>query len=626
MSTPWFNSRDLRDKSPFGAVPCGTRVQFCLRPEAGAAITRCELLAHAEFADHWETIPLEAAREDGATVFRGAFIAPRQADLVWYHFRLFWADGGTSCYGKAGLCAWDAVEPWQLTVYDDTHKTPEWFGRGLTYQIFPDRFYRAKKREITGLVGPRTLHEHWDEAPEYCPNAQGEITCSDFFGGDLAGITEKLDYLSSLGVTTLYLCPIFEASTNHRYDTACYERVDPLLGTEEDFRTLCERARERGIRVLLDGVFNHTGRKSVYFNADGFYPTLGAAQGEQSPYYRWYSFHPFPDDYDAWWGIKNLPAVNETEERYVDYIIEGEHSIIRRWLRAGASGWRLDVADELPDEFIARIRRAIEEERPDGYLLGEVWEDGTTKIAYSKRRKYLLGRETHGLMNYPFRTALLDYLRGGDAAVFRERMEELREHYPAPAYYGAMNFLSTHDTPRLLTLLGHEGDAPATRDERAAYRLSAEERARGTSLLKLAALILYTFPGSPMLYYGDEAGMQGFEDPFNRGPYPWGNEDAALLCYFRQLGALRKAHEALQRGTIDYCAAQGRVLAFRRASNGEKCIAAVNAGEQSAALTLPWDAPLAQDALTRQSFFCCDGVLRLTLEPYGAVLLVEPEN
>ena len=229
-------------------------------------------------------------------------------------------------------------------------------------------------------------------------------------------------------------------------------------------------------------------------------------------------------------------------------------------------------------------------------------------------------------MNYPFRTALLDYLRGGDAAVFRERMEELREHYPAPAYYGAMNFLSTHDTPRLLTLLGHEGDAPATRDERAAYLLSEEEKSRGTALLKLAALILYTFPGSPMLYYGDEAGMQGFEDPFNRGPYPWGHEDAALLRYFRQLGALRKAHEALQRGTIDYCAAQGRVLAFRRASNSEKCITAVNAGEQSAALTLPWDAPLAQDALTRQFFFCGDGLLRLTLEPYGAMLLVEAEH
>ena len=205
-------------------------------------------------------------------------------------------------------------------------------------------------------------------------------------------------------------------------------------------------------------------------------------------------------------------------------------------------------------------------------------------------------------------------------------MEELREHYPAPAYYGAMNFLSTHDTPRLLTLLGHEGDAPATRDERAAYRLSDEELVRGTALLKLAALILYTFPGSPMLYYGDEAGMQGFEDPFNRGPYPWGHEDTALLRYFRQLGKLRKAHEALQSGTIVYHTAQGRALAFSRSAGCDRCLTAVNAGEQSAALTLPWDAPLAQDALTRQSFFCGDGLLRLTLEPYGAVLLVEPEN
>ena len=623
MSTSWFDSRDLRDKSPFGAVPCGTRVQFCLRPEAGAAITRCELLAHAEFADHWETVPLEAAQKDGATVFRGAFIAPRQADLVWYHFRLLWADGGTSCYGKTGLCAWDAVEPWQLTVYDDTHKTPEWFGRGLTYQIFPDRFYRAKKREIAGLVGPRTLHEQWDELPEYRPNEQGEITCSDFFGGDLAGITEKLDYLASLGVTTLYLCPIFEASTNHRYDTACYERIDPLLGTEEDFRTLCERARERGIRVLLDGVFNHTGRKSVYFNADGFYPTLGAAQGPASPYYRWYSFHPFPDDYDAWWGIKNLPAVNETEESYVDYIIEGEHSVIRRWLRAGASGWRLDVADELPDEFIFAIRAVMQQDFPDAYLLGEVWEDGTTKVAYSKRRRYLLGGGLHGLMNYPFRTALLDFLRGGDAAAFRERMEELREHYPAPAYYGAMNFLSTHDTPRLLTLLGHEGDAPATRDERAAYRLSGEERARGTALLKLAALILYTFPGSPMLYYGDEAGMEGFEDPFNRCTYPWGHEDTALLDWFRTLGRLRAERESLQSGGITYPLAAGRVLCFARRVGDEVAVCAVNAGAESASVDLPWAAPLAHDALSGQSFLVEGGRLHITLAPYDALLLTE---
>ncbi len=442
----------------------------------------------------------------------------------------------------------------------------------------------------------------------------------------MQGITEKLDYLASLGVTTLYLCPIFEASTNHRYDTACYERIDPLLGDEEDFRTLCAEAKKRGIHVMLDGVFNHTGRKSVYFNADGFYPGLGAAQGEQSPYYRWYNFHPFPDEYDAWWGIKNLPAVNELEKSYVDYIIEGENSIIKRWLRAGASGWRLDVADELPDVFIEKIRAAMNEVCPDSYLLGEVWEDGTTKIAYSQRRRYLLGRETNGLMNYPFRTALMAFLLGGGAEYFRDSMEQLRENYPAPAFYGAMNFLSTHDTPRLLTILGLSAPAPQTRDERAVYRLSEEELAHGKALLKLASLILYTFPGSPMLYYGDEAGMQGFEDPFNRGTYPWGHEDEELLRCFRQFGALRRAHEALQSGTIVYHAAQGRVLAFSRRTARDHCLTAVNAGAEAVTLTLPWDAALAEDALSHQAFFCGDGMLRLTLEPYGAMLLTEPQD
>ena len=427
-------------------------------------------------------------------------------------------------------------------------------------------------------------------------------------------------------MTTLYLCPIFEASTNHRYDTACYERIDPLLGDEADFRTLCAEAKKRGIYVMLDGVFNHTGRKSVYFNADGFYDDLGAAQGEQSPYYRWYNFHPFPDEYDAWWGIKNLPAVNELEKSYVDYIIEGDNSIIKHWLRAGASGWRLDVADELPDEFIAKIRAAMNEENPDTYLLGEVWEDGTTKIAYSQRRKYLLGRETNGLMNYPFRTALMAYLLGGGAEYFRDSMEELRENYPAPAFYGAMNFLSTHDTPRLLTILGLTSPAPQTRDERAVYQLSDSDLARGMSLLKLAALILYTFPGSPMLYYGDEAGMQGFEDPFNRGTYPWGRENAELVQYFQQLGALRKSHEALQSGTIVYHAAQGRALAFSRRTEHDHCLTAVNAGDEPVTLTLPWDGTLAEDALSHQEFFCGDGLLCLTLEPYGTMLLTQPQE
>ena len=527
ISDSMFHSRSTACKKPYGAVPAGQAVEFSVYPQRAQGALQVTLWIEEDGCQA-ESHPLHWCGYQGSHDRYTVTYTPPHPGLYWYYFSVELADGLHYCargYGGQAELLEAVGDKYQLTVYDGEYHTPRWFGEGITYNIFPDRFCRDKapeQPESEGVV-ERVLHQNWDDIPVYLPDEHGEILNNDFFGGTLRGVYAKLDYLESLHVTTIYFNPIFQAYSNHRYDTGDYKRIDPLLGDEKDFRTLCAEAKRHGIRVLLDGVFNHTGRKSVYFNADGFYPTPGAAQGPRSPYYRWYSFHPFPDDYDAWWGIKNLPAVNERNESYVNYIITGENSIVRRWLRAGASAWRLDVADELPDEFIAAIRRAIEQETPDGYLLGEVWEDGTTKIAYSKRRKYLLGRETHGLMNYPFRTALLDFLRGGDAAVFRERMEELREHYPAPAFYGAMNFLSTHDTPRLLTVLGHRGDAPSTRDERAAYRLSDEELARGTALLKLAALILYTFPGSPMLYYGDEAGMQGFEDPFNRGPYPWAN-------------------------------------------------------------------------------------------------------
>lgn len=617
-----FDPRAARCKSPFGAVTTFAAVDFTFYPR-GHAVTGCTLLAHHEFSDRWtETELLPTTDEDGAPAFSGTFFAPSQPELIWYHFRLRWADGGESCYGKDGFQSWDKVTPWQLTVYDGRAKTPGWFGRGVTYQIFPDRFYRKKARGVDGLIGCRTLHERWDETPLCGPNERGDY-CEDFFGGDLAGITEKLDYLASLHVTTLYLNPIFEAASNHRYDTADYETVDPLLGDEQDFRTLCTEAEKRGIRVMLDGVFNHTGAKSRYFNADGFYPAPGAAQGPISPYYSWYSFHPFPTDYDAWWGIKNLPAVNERNESYVNYIITGENSIVRRWLRAGASAWRLDVADELPDEFIFAIRAVMQQDFPDAYLLGEVWEDGTTKVAYSKRRRYLFGSGLHGLMNYPFRTALLSYLAGTSGAEgFRDAMETIRENYPSPAFYGAMNFLSTHDTPRLLTLLGCE-QPPADRDARAHYRLSPAERERGTALLKLAALVLYAFPGSPTVYYGDEAGMEGFEDPFNRRTYPWGHEDTALLDWFRTLGRLRAERESLQSGDIAYPLAAGRVLCFARRVDDEVSLCAVNAGAESASVDLPWAAPLAHDALSGQSFLAEGGQLHITLAPYDALLLTE---
>ena len=510
-----------------------------------------------------------------------------------------------------------------MTVYDAASPTPGWFGEGLTYQIFPDRFCRSRLPDMAEMPAGRRLHGNWEDIPDYLPDGDGEY-CRDFFGGDLAGIRGKLPYLRELGVETLYLCPIFEASSNHRYNTGDYRRIDPMLGTEEDFRALCQEAHALGIRVILDGVFNHNGRDSRYFNADGRYDTLGAAQSQDSPYYPWFHFHPWPTDYDAWWGIRDLPAVNEDAPSYRDFIFGGEDSVIRHWLRAGADGWRLDVADELPDDFIAGIRQAMDETKPGCLLLGEVWEDGSNKIAYSQRRRYLLGGETHCLMNYPFRTAALCYLRGGDAAEFRESMETLRENYPAPAFLSAMNFLGTHDTPRVLSLLG-EGQAPAEKAERAVYRLDPEEERLGKERWKLASALLYAFPGSPMLFYGDEAGLQGLEDPFCRGGYPWGREDGDLLAWFRLLGRVRK-RPSLRRGDLTWLHAQGPLLAFRRQAEGETTAAAFNAGDADETLTLPWEGREALDLLTGQRFAAWEGRIALRLPARGAVLLAETER
>ena len=371
---------------------------------------------------------------------------------------------------------------------------------------------------------------------------------------------------------------------------------------------------------MLDGVFNHTGSQSIYFNEDGFYPNSGAAQSKESPYYNWFNFKHWPDDYDSWWGIKTLPAVREESESYVDYIIDNENSIIRRWLRCGADGWRLDVADELPDWFIEKIRTAVVETDPNAFLLGEVWEDASNKISYDRRRSYIFGKGLHSVMNYPFRTAVMDFLRGGNAAAFKETMETLRENYPPDVYYSALNFLGTHDTPRILTMLGAE-EKPETRGERAAFRLSPAQRALGISRVKLAALILFSFPGSPMVYYGDEAGMEGWEDPFNRGSYPWGGEDADLKARFTQLAAARKAHPALQRGTIRYRAAEGPLLVFARELDGETLICAVNAGETPEKLTLPWNGT-ATDLLSGAQFAAQSGKLTLYLSPRSGMLLL----
>lgn len=620
MKEPFvFDPQHYLCKEPFGALACSQRVRFSCRPLAREGFTHCALVMQLEFSGELRETELPYLCQEGErSCFSLELSAPETPELVWYHFR-FWREDGSGCIlDQTGYHSNAPQAPWQLTVYEKT-LTPQWFGSGITYQIFPDRFCRLSLPDPAGMVGDRWVHDRWEDVPVWQPDEDGEIRNRDFFGGSLQGIAAKLPELADLGVSTLYLCPIFESASNHRYNTADYTRIDPMLGTEEDFRTLCRQAGELGIRVILDGVFNHTGSQSIYFNEDGFYPACGAAQSQDSPYYDWFSFQHWPEEYDAWWGIRTLPAVQETCPSYVDYIIDAPDSILRRWLRCGASGWRLDVADELPDAFIQKIRAAAEETNPDAVIIGEVWEDASHKVAYSQRRKYLLGRELHGVMNYPFRTALLAYLKGGDADCFRSTMETLRENYPPAAYFSAMNFLGTHDTPRILTVLGADR-VPESREERAAYRLSPAERERGISLVKLAALLMFTFPGSPTVYYGDEAGMEGWEDPFNRGTYPWGREDPSLKSWFSLLGRLRRERASLQQGEIRYLFSHGSLLAFSRTIQGETSITVINASAESADCSIPWHGSAVTDLLSGKCYVVDGDFLNLTLGPYEGFL------
>ena len=615
-----FDSRSESCKKPYGAVPCGTAASYTVRPLRREGWSRCVLVTQREFSGQMTELELPCTGQDGdRNRFSGIFSAPAEPELVWYWFRLFREDGSSILLDRSGYHGGENVQSWQLTVYEES-STPAWFGCGVVYQIFPDRFCRLELPDPAGMVGSRTIHENWSNLPDWRPDAQGEVRNCDFFGGSLQGILSKLDDLADFGVTVLYLNPVFESASNHRYNTADYRAIDPMLGTEDDFHHLCQEAKRRGIRVILDGVFNHTGSQSRYFNADGFYSDTGAAQSPDSPYYHWYSFHPWPADYDAWWGIRTLPAVREDAPDYRDFIIRGQDSVVRHWLRAGASGWRLDVADELPDDFIGEIRTAMEETAPDSFLLGEVWEDATTKIAYSMRRRYLLGQELHGVMNYPFRTALIAYLLGGDADEFRETLESLRENYPPHAFYSLMNFLSTHDTPRILTVLGAD-HVPGSKEERAVFRLSPARRQLGLKRLRLAALVLFTFPGAPTVYYGDEAGMEGWEDPFNRAGYPWGQEDSELKSFFSKLAHLRREQPALQTGQLHWRWTAGSLLVFARELDGQLLTTVVNAADTPQTLTLPWFGDTARDLLSSEALSPADNVLPLTLLPHQGLLL-----
>ena len=490
--------------------------------------------------------------------------------LYFYWFRL---GGRRAALGEDRNAEFsDSASAYQILVYRECFATPAWFKGGIMYQIFPDRFF--KSGEILVEKG-KWLHRDWHETPEFRPNEKGKILNNDFFGGNFRGILKKLDYLQSLHVTVIYLNPIFRAFSNHRYDTGDYMQLDPMLGSEEDFSALVSECGKRGIRLILDGVFNHTGDDSRYFNKYGTYDEIGAYQSKDSKYYSWYNFRHFPDKYDSWWGIDVLPAVNENCPSYIDFIT-GENGVLRRWMKYPLGGFRLDVADELPDEFVAKIRSAVKSANGDAVVIGEVWEDASNKIAYSTRRKYFQGEELDSVMNYPLKDAIINFVVSGNTSLLRRTVGMLLDHYPKCVLDSLMNILGTHDTVRVLTALG--GVCAYNKEEMAVLKLSAEQRAVATERLKIAAILLYTFFGVPCIYYGDEIGMEGYSDPFCRKPFAWDLIDEDILSHYRWLGELRSRYTVFRDGDYRELYHDDNCIVFERRKSKEAVITVANLG------------------------------------------------
>lgn len=498
-----------------------------------------------------------------------------ETGLYFYHFTYETPFGRGNIFLHSAGCG--QISPdgkeWQLTVYDKDYKTPDWIKGGVMYQIFPDRFNKGKGN-IKNVPEDRIIHENTTDTPVWKPNEQGKILNNDYYGGNLKGIEEKLPYIASLGVNVIYLNPIFEAHSNHRYNTADYSKIDSLLGDENDFKALCKKADEYGIKIILDGVFSHTGSDSIYFNRENRYNSNGAFNSNESPYKDWFTFEE-NDKYKSWWGIDTLPETNEDNESFIEYIA-GKNGIAEKWLKCGAFGYRLDVADELPDKFLDEFCKSVKSLNKDYVVIGEVWEDATNKISHGGRRKYLLGEQLDSVMNYPFASAILTFMRYGVAENFMESVISICENYPKTALDCLMNHIGTHDTARILTSLIYDSIEHKPRNIQVDCKLTSEEYEKAKSLLKCATVLQYTLPGFPSIYYGDEAGIQGGGDPFNRSFFPWGAEDNDITEWYRKLGKIRNSLKCLENGVLKPYSAMLSCVSYIREAENEKIMVIAN--------------------------------------------------
>ena len=563
-----YNSRQLQHKTPFGTLTPGQACTLTIHIPSAVKTEKVTCVINQENGSHVMNVDLHLLEQRGAyDIYQGIFSFDKEG-LYYYYFYITNCGSGFHLFKQGDDTNMEAGDFWQVSCVPASFSTPDWAKGAIIYQVFPDRFHKSGSVNLEGKLEPYTVHKYWYDEVDWRPTPEGVVLNNDFFGGNFKGIAEKMDYIASLGTTILYLNPISKSFSSHRYDTGDYKVPDPMLGTVEDFKAMCEAAHRHGIRVILDGVYSHTGSDSLYFNKSGAFPGIGAYQSKESPYASWYSFYQWPNAYNAWWNFDTLPTVNKMDPEFIKYIITDEDSVIAHWLKLGADGFRLDVADELPDEFLKLLYDRVKEINPDALVLGEVWEDASNKKAYGKRRTYFTNAELDSVMNYPYRTAILNFMRGFDSGRgFKEAVMSIAENYPQQVVACNMNLLGTHDTPRILTALVDDFDG--SREEKAKRRLSRNQWEVAHERMLMASFLQYMLPGCPSIYYADEAGMEGYKDPFNRRPYPWGHEDRELMEHYLRLGKLRKSCDALRLGDIQFFQAGDKHLGFARSYEGK---------------------------------------------------------
>lgn len=461
----------------------------------------------------------------------------------------------------------------QISICDFSYQQSQKIRGGVIYHIFVDRFNRGGIVDVPD--GAKIIPGNWKAIPEYPEYPGAPLYNNTFYGGTLYGVIKKLDYIKSLGTRAIYLSPIFRAASNHKYDTANYMTVDPIFGGEEALSTLIKECNKREIAIILDGVFNHTGSDSIYFNRYSRYPETGAYQSKKSKYFSWYSFSEYPTKYASWWGIDILPRINPDNPECGEYFV-GNGGVIDKYMSMGIYGFRLDVADELSDEFIEKIKSRQASVNEDNILFGEVWEDASNKCSYSRRRRYYLGNELDGVMNYPVRNGIIDFLLLRGCEKLRYALTDVTDNAPERILHNQMNLLGTHDTERIITVLADTDISGKSNYELSKMRLSPEKRALALTRLKMAYTILSTIPGIPAIFYGDEAGLEGYHDPFNRMPYPWGKEEASLISHYKRLGKIRNENSVYADGSFRLLALTNDLLCFVREDEDSRFVTIVN--------------------------------------------------